>query len=308
MFSPRGKEIASEHGKIWGVESGKPVRKPGSSDDAQIDTTVYSAAFSLDGRVIATAGRKIGERNQIAIRDATTGEALRSFTTAAPVTHLKLSTDGKRVVGVIREDNTIVMWDANTGDLIEKIQAVGPGFYDLAYSNDGKMLAASFGDLDNPDVADVLDASTGKALYRLKGHSSVVFSLAFSPDAKLLASGSGDTRIKLWDAVSGKLLRTLEGHTRLVRSVAFSPDGRLLASGGGKNETKIWSVTTGKLLVTFQAFNDGNWIAYTPDGYYNSSQGASKYITWRVGNRIFDEPKYEAQFLRPEIIAERLRN
>src|SRR5262249_10019409 len=167
---------------------------------------------------------------------------------------------------------------------------------------------ASMGDLSQKDEATVFDASTGKALYSLDGHASVVFSLAFSSDGKLLASGGGDTKIMLWDAASGKLLKTMAGHTGLVRMVRFSPNGKLLVSGGGKNETKIWSVNTGELLVTLQAFNDGNWIAYTPAGYYNCSEGATKYIKWRVGKQMLDEEKYKSQFFKPEVIAARLHN
>lgn len=306
VLSPNGKKVASEYAKFWDVESGKPLPTPGISQDATGDTSIYSAALS--GGLIATAEKRIGQRNYIAIRNSSTGVLDRSFPTDSPVTHLKLGADGGRVLGVIRSENAIAIWDAHTGELIRKIPTMGPAFYDLAYSGDGKMVGASFGDLVKEDVAEVFDVSTGKSIYRLSGHSSVVFSLVFSNDGKLLASGSGDTTIKLWEATSGKLLRTLEGHTQLVRSVAFSPDSRLLASGGGKNETKIWSVRTGKLLVTFQAFNDGSWIAYTPDGYYNCSEGASRYISWRMGNRIVEDTKYEAQFLRPEVIAERLRD
>ena len=112
---------------------------------------------------------------------------------------------------------------------------------------------------------------------------------------------------KLWGITSGRLLHTLEGHSQLVRSVAFSPDGRLLASGGGKNETKVWSVRTGKLLVTLVAFNDGNWVAYTPDGYYDRSEEASKYITWRIGNKISDEAEYMSRYFKPELVGARIR-
>jgi ankyrin repeat protein/WD40 repeat protein len=305
-FNSDGRSIFSEYGEIWDVETGKQIRKGGTSADMPSESAIYSVAFSSDRGIIASAEKRIGERNKISIRDAATGEVIRSFTTDAPVTHLKLKSDGHSVAGVIRSSNTIAIWDADTGDVMRQMQIIGPGFSCLAYSNDGKLLAASFGDLDKEDVADVFDANTGKFMYRLEGHSSGVSCLVFSSNGKLLASGSYDTTVKLWDAASGKLLRTLEGHTQLVRSVAFSPDGRLLISGGGKNETKIWSVGTGKLLLTLVAFNDGNWIAYTPDGYYNCSEGATKYITWRMGKKVYEETEYKAQYFKPEMIAARL--
>jgi WD40 repeat protein len=179
---------------------------------------------------------------------------------------------------------------------------------DLAYSSDGTKLAASLSEFGKDDRVHVFDAVTGKPIYSLNGQSSVVFSLAFSPDNRLLATGSVDTTVSLWDAATGKLLCTMEGHTRLVRAVAFSPDSRLLASGGGKNETKIWSASTGKLLVTLVTFNDGNWIAYTPDGYYDCSAGASKYISWRVGTKVLSQTHYIAEYYKPEVVAARMRN
>lgn len=307
-FTPDGREVASEYASTWNIRDGKLTTRSSDSNEPAGSRSVYASAWSSDGAVYALAERKIGERNKLAIRNVATGQLLRSFPIETEVQDLRFSGDGRTLVGVVRNPNTVLIWDANTGDVIQRISVVGPAFYDLAYSSDGTMLAASAGEIVRNDRVDVFDPGTGKAIYGLNGHSSVVFSLAFSPDNKILASGSGDTTIKLWDAATGKLLRTMEGHAQLVRSIAFSPDGRLLASGGGKNETKIWSVSTGKLLVTLVAFNDGNWITYTPDGYYDCSDEASKYISWRVGGKIRDESEYRSQYFKPDVVAARIRN
>jgi ankyrin repeat protein len=308
MFSPDGREIASESGQMWNLESGKLTTKTGTAEELAGYRSVYSAAWSPDGKVIASAEKKIGERTKITIRDSSTGTALRTFATPTDVQDLRFSGDGKILVGVIRNpNNTLLFWDAISGEVRRSIVVVDPGFYSVAYRNDGAMVAASAGEIVKNDRVDVFDPSTGKIIYSLDEHS-VVFSLAFSPDNKLLATGSGDTTIKLWDAATGKLLRTMDGHSKLVRSVVFSPDGRLLASGGGSNEIKIWSVSTGKLLVTLVAFNDGNWIAYTPDGYYNCSEQGAKYLSWRVANRPYNDDALRSQYFKPEIVAARLRD
>ncbi len=307
-FSPDGRRIFTDYGYVRDIESGKTIAENGEKDNSQEEPSSYSQAMSADGRISVIASRKIGERNQIMIRDAKSGELIKSFPIDSEVQDLRLSADSKNLAGVFRNPNRIFIWDAMTGEVKQKIEVASPGFYDLAYSQDGRMFAASMGNLSQKDEAKIFDASTGKVLYSLNAHASVVFSLAFSNDGKLLASGGGDAKIMLWDAATGKLLKTMEGHTGLARMVRFSPDDRLLVSGGGKNETKIWSVNPGELLITLQAFNDGNWIAYTPDGYYNCSEGATKYIKWRVGKQTFDGDKYKSQFFKPEIIAARLRN
>jgi ankyrin repeat protein/WD40 repeat protein len=307
-FKPNGKEIVSEYGKSWDIETEKPLQKDGASENAADENRVYSTAFSGDGRVVATSERKIGERSKLTIRDTSTGTEIRSFFTESEVTQLLLNIDGKMLVGVFRASKTIVIWDVTTGEELQKIKSAGPGFFAMACSNDGKRLAFCAGDLSKELPVMVFDTSTGKLIYKLDDDAIGVHSLAFSPDNRLLASGSSGAKVRLWDAASGKLLRTMEGHTQLVRQVAFSPDGRLIVSGGGKNETKIWSVKTGDLLVTLQTFNDGNWIAYTPDGYYNCSAEAVKYITWRIGKKVSTEVTYKAQYFKPEILAERLRD
>jgi len=307
-FSPDGREIASEYGQAWDIESGKPSGKISRSSESPEYTSVFSFAFSPNGKLIASAGKRIGERNNITFRDAATGETIRSFNTDTEVMALRFSGDSKALVGVIRAEESIAIWDVNTGELIRKIRAPGDVFDEIANSNDGKLLAVGQGEFPNRSSIEVIDAFTGKSIHRLTGHKYSVFRLAFSPDGKILASGSNDSTVILWDVASGTLLHTMEGHSQLVRSVAFSPDGRLLVSGGGKNETKIWAVSSGKLLVTLVAFNDGNWIAHTPDGYYNCSEGATKYIAWREGVKTHDESEFKSRYFKPDLVAAAIRD
>lgn len=308
-FKSTGKEIVSEDGKSWDIDAEKPMQKDSTAEPAEDENEVYSTAFSSDGRLIATSEKKIGERNKLVIRDSATGTEIRSFPTESEVTELLLSNEGKTLIGVFRESDTILIWDVTTGEELHKIKDAGPVFLKMAYSKDSKMLAFCAGDIPGELPVKVFDINTGKLIYKLnEGTPGGTDGLAFSPDNKFLATGGNGAKVQLWEATTGKLLHTMTGHKKLVREVTFSPDGRLIASSGGDNQAKIWSVKTGELLLTLQTFNDGNWVAYTPDGYYNCSTEGTKYITWRTGRKISTESAYKAQFFKPEILAERLRN
>jgi hypothetical protein len=125
----------------------------------------------------------------------------------------------------------------------------GNGVFDVAYSPDGKRLAATGGN----DLT-LWDALTGKELLFLSGGSEPgqLTGVAFSPDGKRLAvaGGSISTRrpdgdkgkacnrgfVRILDAATGQELRTLKGHGDIAFGVAFSPDGARLASAGGWGE------------------------------------------------------------------------
>ena len=133
--------------------------------------------------------------------------------------------------------------------------------YSVAFSPDGKTLAAGSGD----KTVRLWDVETGKLLRTLTGHGDVVRSVAFSPDGKTLASGSIDKTLRLWDVRTGNLAATLKGHS--LKSLAFSPDGQTLASGGHDKTVQLWDVARKEqraLLKGHTGCIEG--IAFSPDG------------------------------------------
>lgn len=59
--------------------------------------------------------------------------------------------------------------------------------------------------------------------------------------------------------------RTIQAHSRGVRQVAFSPDGKQLASVGD-GCLQIWDVPTGEELFRASPMDDGNCVAFSPNG------------------------------------------
>ncbi len=171
------------------------------------------------------------------------------------------SPDGRRLAGP-SDDNTVKVWDAQTGQELLTFKGHTDEAFSVAFSPDGKRLASTAYD----KTVKVWDGQTGQELLTFKGHTAVAFSVAFSPDGQRLASTAGDQTVKVWDGQTGQELLSLKGHPgpRHDYRVAFSPDGKRLASQSVDNTMKVWDAQTGQELLTLK---DGStWVVFSPDG------------------------------------------
>ncbi len=144
----------------------------------------------------------------------------------------------------------------------------------LAYSPDGKMLAAADGDgVDShrglswhgpaQGTIRLWDPATGKEIRRLTGHRGPIRRLAFSADGRLLMSLCEDVR--LWDPATGKEreLARVEG---AVRCATLSSDGTMLAVGL-EGQVRLLDVASGKEVRQFRFSGDFiQAVALSPDG------------------------------------------
>jgi WD40 repeat protein len=307
-FSPDGQFIAAANQKqsndehygirIWEVRSGKLIR-------TLIGHANWTSAiaFSPDGKSIFSAGAY----RQLYVSDLNTGKMIERFPQLREddnytVLAVAISPDG-RIVASGNDDKTIRLWNAASGEPLGVLQGHNERIYALAFSPDGRTLVSASRDR----TLKLWDAQSGRLIRNFEGHTNTVLSVAFSPDGRSFASGSADQTIKLWEVATGNLLRTLQGHTQFVLSLAFNQNGRTLVSSSSDKTTRVWSVESGKLLASLLAFNDTNWIAYTPEGYYYGSDDASKYVSWRVGNKVYDFDQFFKPYFRPDILPQMLQ-
>lgn len=160
-------------------------------------------------------------------------------------------------------DDTIKVWNLNTGELLLNMTGHNRGVNTIAISPDGRTLVSGSDDY----TVRVWSFLNGALLGALTGHSRDVNAVAISPDGKLLVSGGEDRTIRLWSMSTGALLKTLAEVAGMIKTIAISPDGKLLASGGLDNKIKLWSLRTGEYLQTFVGhLNPVHIITFTPDG------------------------------------------
>ncbi|MDM8537639.1 hypothetical protein QUF70_12850 [Desulfobacterales bacterium HSG17] len=160
--------------------------------------------------------------------------------------------------------------------------------YSLAYSPDGKILAAS----DSGNRIWLWDTNDFKLVSTLEGHSGWVSFINFSPDGKQIVSSGHDSTVRIWDVASGYCQNVLKGHTEVVRTVYFSPDGTKIASTGEDQTIRIWDVIEGKPILIIDEFPHQLMnFAFSPDGKQIVSGGHHQNVTlWNTsdGNKIRD--------------------
>lgn len=200
----------------------------------------------------------------------------------APVTALVYSPDGKMLaVGGYR---AVRLLDPATGTITRTVPGPADQVQALAWSSDGKFLAAAGGAPgENGDVV-IFNTQTWKPVRRFGEHFDVVYAVAWKPGANELATGSLDKTVRVWDAQTGKCSRVLKDHADAVLAVAYSPDGKLLATGSADRSAKLTDTTIWKRLVSLTAHGDAvTRVAFNNDGTLLATAGADKTMrVWKI--------------------------
>jgi WD40 repeat protein len=137
----------------------------------------------------------------------------------------------------------VKVWDLESGREVWSERGFPHFRVSVAFSRDGKVLAAASGGPGQPQQISpqfnktaehlrLFDAATGRRLARV--HTLGINALAFTADGKRLATAEVDGAVRLREVRSGREGLTFRGHSRGVASLAFSPDGNLLATGSGE--------------------------------------------------------------------------
>jgi WD40 repeat protein len=198
-----------------------------------------AAAFSPDGKWLATAGRD----RTVKVWDMANGhEAVTYRGHQRYVRHVAFSPDGKWVA-TAGGDRDVRIWDPATGKEIRTLKGEGQYVTAMAVSPDGKYVLAAGDDRD----LRVYDAATGEVKqtveFRLFGG---LRSLAFSPDGKRLATGAENGQVRLYiypDFVSAGApeywsQQDNEGSSNFL---VFSPDSKQLLRSG-PDAVKVYDV------------------------------------------------------------------
>ncbi|MBI4633745.1 MAG: caspase family protein [Deltaproteobacteria bacterium] len=297
VFSPDGRYVLSGgYGKavtVWEAATGRQV----STFPINLKIPIFYT-FSHDGQHVI-----VGHEHLLTIWEVATGKEIRTFRGHSNrVRKAAFSPDGRYVLSD-SFDNTVRLWETLTGRQVWIYEEQGNWLDAVAFSPDGHYaLTTAF---DN--MIKLREVATGKEMRTLQGHSGSISSLAFSPDVKYILSGSWDETLRLWEVATGRQVWTFQGYSGAVQSVAFSPDGRYVLVGYFNGSIKLLNAIDGNEVCMLAKFRDGEWTAFTPEGYFNASKNGPAYINVRIGNRVFGLDQFYDVFYRPDIVEAKLK-
>ena len=306
-FSSNGEKIltASADGtiRIWNANNGKQL-----SIVNDFGTSVSLARYSPDCNSIITITDlqnmeiydnitferiKWGNTN---IYNATNGEleyTLKSFGENAY--DALFSPNGKIIVTAARD--SILFWDAKTGNLLNSIKQRGNDIHNLEFSNDSKKIIITNGQ--------VIDPVTCRSLFSLIKDHTRIRSAHFSPKGNKIITGYDDGTAQIWNAINGKLILTLKGHNAPVWNALFSPDEQKVLTVSNDQTSKIWNAISGKLIYTFLSIDTSDFINLIPSGYYQSTTNASKLLHYVTKDlKVINFDQLDVKYNRPDKVLE----
>jgi serine/threonine protein kinase len=252
--------------------------------------SVWSVAFSQDGKTLASAGGSDGP-GEWKLWDLETKKVIVEGTGKKSIPAIAFSPDGKSVV-TAEEDKTARMYDARTGKAGLFFEGHSDCLGTVAFSPDGKKIAT--GSLDKTVKFWSLDNNKMPPDFN---HGSDVYALAFSSDGRKLATGGRDGILKVWDTTNGKELISLGGHSNSISRIAFSPHGKIAASASWDKTVRLWNLESGERLASMEGHSaEVMGVAFSPDGKTlasvsghwgdsNEKPGPGEIIIWDVATQ-----------------------
>ncbi len=319
-FSADGKQLVAGVGTapyrvfVFDVESGRLQRTYNGHDHL-----VFATATSPQGRLAATAG---GNNNEIHIWDMQTGKVAKK---------LRGSGQGAWAVGFSKDGGSLA-WGHSHRE--KSFNDRGPLEFTLRLPKADRAMGeprplagrtAAFrravarlkklrlnhrvgGDWGYYADLDVLSKGRVRATIRRDEKSGFAHNAySLTPDGREIITGAGNGWLSVFNT-SGRKRGDFVGHASDIWAVAVSADGRLLISGSDDQTVRLWNIDTRENIVSLFYGLDGEWIIWTPQGYYAASPSGDKHVGWHINQgdakaaRYVTAAQLKQQFYRPDII------
>lgn len=199
---------------------------------------VHAAAFSFDGRLLATTGvganseRGKQRTAETIVWDLAAGEPLFTRQWHRDAVLCAAFSPRSEILVTGSQDHSVAVWDVSRG---------------------------------------IWDVVMGLLEQTLRGHKGAVTSSVFSPDGAWLVTGGDDQTIRFWDTQTWQSAGTISVARKGACRLAFSPCGRYLAAiWHSRGAAVVWDAVTRDEVVQLRLRSDEDFddldVAFSHDG------------------------------------------
>jgi WD40 repeat protein len=198
----------------------------------------------------------------------------------------------------------IIAWNAITGDTIYTIQNNKSTVYDLAFSEDGKTVFATF---DNGNIWNWANpnevtkqgdfAEIVTPIFKMLKNNAVLLE-----KSKTLTDGAISIIPDFINNQKGRKKGFFIENEQGINDFQWSEDEEFLVSADGDNALRLYHFKTNELLVTCYTLGNGNWAMVTPDGLFDASADGMNWLHYAHFNEAIPLNQLKERYYEPDLL------
>ncbi len=245
--------------------------------DVMLDTYIVDCVWSTDGRSLAVAG---GEGAVVLIEGASDRPQVRALGEHGLGVIAIAWQPGGTVVASSGQDGALVLWDSRSGgsDATRRIRPGTAWTEHLAYSPDGKLLAAATG------KTLALWDNKGGRVHQFEPHPSTIAAIAWDRPGRDLAAatqgGLSSHRVEPPQFVTRRY-----AWPAACLTAAFSPNGKVLVSGTQDGSVHFWMLATGRDSQMRGYGSKVTLTQWSANSRYLATGAGSEIVVWDFGGK-----------------------
>jgi WD40 repeat protein len=218
-----------------------------------------------------------------------------------------ISHDEKVFVG--GSDHQISIWDLKTGKKLRDFPYSDSDDYldrvdSVAISPDKKLVAGGINKSSGGYSIRLWDAESGKELKPFADYQTEISGLIFSPDSKILAGRDFRKNIRLWNLADGQeiISKNIPDWVKFEDPKIIRQNGLTIKIETDEARIRLINLETKQIIATLFAIDDKDWAVVAPDGRFDASEGALKFMHYAYGLEVIKLDQLKEAYYEPGLL------